>query len=72
MLNSIGELKKQTGKLKEEIFSKLSAKRSTAVKEIQDEYSRQKTEILRFMLITIASSAVLSGLVSGLCLLLAG
>lgn len=72
MLNSIGDLKKQDGNLKEEFFSKLSEQRSAALKEIQDEYGRQKKENLRFMLITAASSAVLSGLVSGLCLLLGG
>lgn len=72
MLNSIEALKKQAGKLKEEFFSKLSAQHSAAIKEIQDEYAKQQKENLRFMLITIASSAVLSGLVSGLCLLLAG
>ena len=72
MLNSIESLKKQDGNLKEEFFSKLSAKHSAALKEIQDEYSRQKKENLRFMLITMASSAVLSGLVSGLFLLLGG
>lgn len=70
MLNSIGDLKKQDGSLKEEFFSKLSAQHSAALKDIQDEYCRQKKENLRFLLITVASSAVLSGLVSGLCLLL--
>lgn len=70
MRNSIEALKKQDGKLKEEFFSKLSTQHTTAVKEIRDEYSRQKKENLRFLLITVASSAVLSGLVSGLFLLL--
>lgn len=70
MLTSIEALKKQDGKQKEEFFSKLSAQHSAALKEIQDEYGRQKKENLRFMLITVASSAVLLGLVSGLCLLL--
>ena len=72
VLNSIKDLKKQDGKLKEEFFSKLSVQHSAAVKEIQTEYGRQKKENLRFLLITAASSAVLSGLVSGLCLLLGG
>ena len=72
MLTSIEALKKQDGKQKEEFSSELSAQHSAAVKEIQDEYSRQQKENLRFMLITAASSAVLSGLVSGLCLLLGG
>lgn len=72
MLNSIGDLKKQDGSLKEKFFSELSAQHSAAVKEIQAEYGRQKRESLHFLLITAASSAVLSGLVSGLFLLLAG
>lgn len=70
MLNNIGALKKQDGSLKEKFFSELSAQHSAALKEILDEYSRQKKENLRFLLITAASSAALSGLVSGLCLLL--
>ena len=41
MLTSIGELKKQDGSLKEKFSSTLSAQHSAAVKEIQDEYSRQ-------------------------------
>ena len=72
MLKSLEDLKKQDGSLKEKFSSALSAQHSAALKDIQDEYSRQKKENLRFMLITMASSAVLSGLVSGLCLLLAG
>lgn len=72
MLNSIGELKKQDGSLKEKFSSALSAQHSAALKEIQAEYGRQKKENLRFMLITVASSAVLLGLVSGLFLLLGG
>ena len=72
MLNSIGALKKQDGNLKEEFFSKLSAKHSDELKKIRDEYDRQRKKNLRFMLITMASSTVLSGLVSGLCLLLGG
>ena len=72
VLNSIKDLKKQDGSLKEKFFSELSAQHSAAVKAVQDEYSRQKKENLRFLLITAASSAVLSGLVSGLCLLLGG
>ena len=72
MLNSIKDLKKQDGNLKEEFFSKLSAMHSAQLRDTRDEYDRQKKETLRFMLITIASSAVLSGLVSGLFLLLGG
>ena len=70
MLKSLEDLKKQDGSLKEKFSSALSAQHSAALKDIQDEYSRQKKENLRFMLIKMASSAVLSGLVSGLCLLL--
>ena len=72
MLKSLEGLKKQDGSLKEKFSSALSAQHSAAIKEIQAEYSRQKKENLRFMLITVASSAVLSGLVSGLFLLLGG
>ena len=72
VLNSIKDLKKQDGSLKEKFFSELSAQHSAAVKAVQDEYGRQKKESLRFLLITAASSAALSGLVSGLCLLLGG
>lgn len=71
MLTSIGELKKQDGSLKEKYSSALSAQHSAALQGIRDEYTKQQKENLRFMLITVASSAVLSGLVSGLCLLLA-
>ena len=72
MLKSLEDLKKQDGSLKEKFSSALSAQHSAALKDIQDEYSRQQKENLRFLLITVASSAVLSGLVSGLCLLLGG
>lgn len=70
MLNSIGDLKKQDGSQKEKFSSTLSAQHSAALQEIRDEYTKQQKENLRFMLITVASSAVLSGLVSGLCQLL--
>lgn len=72
LMEKFEDLKKQDGSLKEKFFSELSAQHSAAVKAVQDEYSRQKKENLRFLLITAASSAVLSGLVSGLCLLLGG
>ena len=72
MLNCVKDLKKQDGSLKEKFFSELSAQHSAAVREIQAEYSKQKKENLRYLLITVASSAVLSGLVSGLFLLLGG
>ena len=72
ILNHIGVLKKQDGNLKEEYFSKLSEKHSDAIKAIREEHAKQQKENLRFMLITIASSAVLSALVCGLFLLLGG
>ena len=72
LMERFEDLKKQDGSLKEKFFSELSTQHSAAVKEIQAEYSRQRKENLRFMLVTIASSAVLSGLVSGLFLLLGG
>ena len=72
LIEKFGDLEKQDGNLKESFSSALSAQHSAALKDIQDEYSRQKKENLRFLLITVASSAVLSGLVSGLCLLLGG
>lgn len=70
ILNSIEAMKKQDGKQKEEFFSKLSTQHANAVTEIRGEYSRQKKENLRFLLFTATSSAVLSGLVSVLFLLL--
>ena len=72
MLKEFEDLKKQDGSLKEKFSSALSVQHSAALKEIQAEYSRQQKENLRFMLITVVSSAVLSGLVSGLCQLLVG
>lgn len=72
LIEKFGDLEKQDGNLKESFSSALSAQHFAAVKEIQDEYSKQQKENLRILLITAASSAVLSGLVSGLCLLLAG
>ena len=72
MLGELATLKKQDGSLKESFFSELSSKLTAALREIRNEYDRQQKERLRLMLITAASSAVLSGLVSGLLLLLAG
>ena len=72
MLGELTALKKQDGSLKESFFSELSRKHAAALQEIRSEYDRQQKERLRLMLITVASSAVLSGLVSGLLLLLAG
>lgn len=72
MLKEFEDLKKQDGSLKESFSSELSTQHSAAVKEIQDEYAKQQKENLRFMVITMASSVVLSALVSGLFLLLGG
>ena len=72
MLKELEDLKKQDGSLKEKLSSALSDELSTALQKIRDEYSKQQKENLRFMVITIASSAVLSALVSGLFLLLGG
>ena len=72
MLKELEDLKKQDGSLKKKLSSALSDELSTALQKIRDEYSKQQKENLRFMVITIASSAVLSALVSGLFLLLGG
>ena len=72
MLGELTALKKQDGSLKESFFSGLSGMHTAALREIRSEYDRQQKERLRLMLITVASSAALSGLVSGLLLLLAG
>ena len=72
MLGELTALKKQDGSLKESFFSELSGKHTAALQEIRSEYDRQQKERLRLMLITVASSAALSALVSGLLLLLAG
>lgn len=72
MLKEFEDLKKQDGSLKENISTALSGELSTALQKIRDEYSKQQKENLRFLLITIASSAVLSAMVSGLFLLLGG
>ena len=72
MLKSFESVKKQDGNLKEEYFSKLSEKHSNAIKAIWEEHAKHLKENLRFMIVTIASSAVLSALVSGLFLLLGG
>ena len=72
MLGELTALQKQDGSLKESFFSELSGKHTAALREIRDEYAGQQKERLRLMLVTIASSAVLSELVSGLFLLLGG
>ena len=66
------DLKKQVGSVKESISSSLSKQHSTAVEAIKKEFEEQQKKRNRLMWITISASAVLSGLVSGLCLLLGG
>ena len=72
ILKEFEELKKQAGSLKESISTSMSKEYATAVDAIKEEYEAQQTKRNRLMWITISASAVLSGLVSGLCLLLAG
>ena len=72
ILKELEDLKKQDGKLKESISSTLSDEFSTQVEAIKKEYEAQQKKRNRLMWITISASAVLSGLVSGLCLLLGG
>ena len=72
ILKEFEELKKQVGSLKESISTSMSEEHTTAVNAIKEEYESQQTRRNRLMWITISASAVLSGLVSGLCLLLVG
>ena len=72
ILKEFEELKKQAGSLKESISTSMSEKHTNAVNAIKKEYEAQQTKRNRLMWITISASAVLSGLVSGLCLLLVG
>jgi sensor c-di-GMP phosphodiesterase-like protein len=72
ILKEFEELKKQVGSAKESISTDMSKEHTTAVNAIREEYETQQTKRNRLMWITISASAVLSGLVSGLCLLLAG
>ena len=72
ILKEFEELKKQVGSLKESISTSMSKEHTTAVNAIKKEYESQQTKRNRLMWITISASAVLSGLVSGLCLLLVG
>ena len=72
ILKEFEELKKQAGSLKESISTSLSEEHTTALNEIKEEYETQQTKRNRLMWITISASAALSGLVSGLCLLLVG
>ena len=72
MTEKLTDLKEQVGNLKESISTSMSEEHTNAVNAIQEEYESQQTKRNRLMWITISASAVLSGLVSGLCLLLAG
>lgn len=72
ILKEFEDLKKQAGSLKESISTSMSEEHTTAVNAIQEEYETQQTKRNRLMWITISASAVLSGLVSGLCQLLGG
>ena len=71
MQKSLDDLRKQDGKVKENFYSELSKRLSAEVTKIEAAYSEQQKKNLRYMGITVASSAVLSALVSGLFLLLA-
>ena len=71
-LKEFEELKKQVGSAKESISTSMSKEHTSAVNAIKEEYETQQTKRNRLMWITISASAVLSGLVSGLCLLLVG
>ena len=72
LTEKLKDLKEQVGSLKESISTSMSEEHTTAVNAIKEEYESQQTKRDRLMWITISASAVLSGLVSGLCLLLAG
>ena len=72
ILKEFEDLKKQAGSLKESISTSMSEEHTNAVNAIKEEYETQQTKRNQLMWITISASAVLSGLVSGLCLLLVG
>ena len=72
ILKEFEELKKQVGSLKESISTSMSEEQTNAVNAIKEEYESKQTKRNRLMWITISASAVLSGLVSGLCQLLGG
>ena len=72
ILKEFEELKKQVGSAKESISTSMSKEHTNAVNAIKKEYEEQQTKRNRLMWITISASAALSGLVSGLCLLLGG
>ena len=72
LAEKLTDLKEQAGSLKESISTSMSEEHTTAVNAIKEEYETQQTKRNRLMWITISASAVLSGLVSGLCQLLGG
>ena len=72
LAEKIKDLKEQAGSAKESISTSMSEEHTTALNAIKEEYESQQTKRNRLMWITISASAVLSGLVSGLCLLLGG
>ena len=72
LAEKLTDLKEQAGSLKESISTSMSEEHTTALSAIKEEYESQQTKRNRLMWITISASAVLSGLVSGLCLLLGG
>ena len=72
LAEKLTDMKEQVGSLKESISTSMSKEHTNAVNAIKKEYELQQTKRNRLMWITISASAVLSGLVSGLCLLLAG
>ena len=72
LAEKLTDMKEQVGSLKESISTSMSKEYATAVDAIKEEYESQQTKRNRLMWITISASAVLSGLVSGLCLLLGG
>ena len=72
LAEKLTDLKEQAGSLKESISTSMSKEHTTAVNAIKEEYETQQKKRNRLMWITISASAVLSGLVSGLCQLLGG
>jgi hypothetical protein len=72
LAEKLKELEGQAGSLKESISTSMSEEHINAVNAIKKEYETQQEKRNRLMWITISASAVLSGLVSGLCLLLVG
>ena len=72
LVEKLTDLKEQVGSAKESISTDMSKEHTTAVNAIKEEYETQQKKRNRLMCITISASAVLSGLVSGLCLLLCG